>query len=134
MREAQKLIDQNGKSAMIPSKKPDNKSNRFMKNDILDGLDEIEDLDDLEVSGKGFHFYGAGGNQKQPQAGPTIVANKSPMGSLAQKKHSPPALALGPEKVTPLTNMAGNGRKSSSYGKKIGFDDDFDDDWDDTDR
>ena len=41
-------------------------------------------------------------------------------------------------KVTPITGMAigsgGHGRKSSSYGKKIGFDDDFDDDWDDTDR
>ena len=62
MREAQKLIDQNGKSAIIPNKKPNNTSNRFMKNDILDGLDEIEDLEDLEASGKGFHFYGAGGN------------------------------------------------------------------------
>ena len=84
MREAQKLIDQNSKSAMIPSsKKPENKSNRFMKNDILDGLDELEDLEDLEVSGKGFHFFGANDNQKQPKAGPTIVASKSHMESLA---------------------------------------------------
>ena len=83
MREAQKLVDQNNNSAMISNKKQENKSNRFMKNEMLDGLDEIEDLEDLEVSGKGFHFYGAGANQKQPQAGPTIVANKSPMGSLA---------------------------------------------------
>ena len=134
MREAEKLIDQNSDSVMVPNKSPFNKNQKLMSNDILDGLDEIEDLEDLEVSGKGFHFFGAGGNQKQPQAAPTIAVKQSPMGGLAQKKHSPPALALGPEKVTPLTNMAGHGRKSSSYGKKIGFDDDFDDDWDDTDR
>ena len=51
-------------------------------------------------------------------------------------KQSPPALALGNDRMAPISNMApaGHGRKSSSYGKKIGFDDDFDDDWDDTDR
>ena len=116
MREAHKLIDQN-KAA------PKSKNNKKMfGNDMIDGLDEIEDLDDMDDD-KGFHFFGQ--PNKQPKAGPT----------LGGQKHSPPALALGPEKVTPLTNMApANGRKSSSYGKKIGFTDDFDDDWDDTER
>ena len=85
MREAEKLIDQNRDSAMVvPIKRPSNyKHNKVMSNDILDGLDEIEDLEDLDASGKGFHFYGAGANQKQPQAGPTLAAIQSPIGGIA---------------------------------------------------
>ena len=156
MREAEKLIDQNGIVEQQPNSRmkssiPKGGSSKFMKNEVIEGLDEIEDLDELDLGGQGFQFYGGGAAAKrqQPKAGPTLApvsaagfpAKQSPLGGFGQKKHSPPALALGgPEKVTPITSMAigatsGNhGRKSSSYGKKIGFDDDFDDDWDDTDR
>jgi len=99
---------------------------------MIEGLGDIEEFEDLDDSGKGFHFFGQ--PNKKPSAAP-MIANKHFPPSLGQK-HSPPALALGNDKITPLTNMpvSGHGRKSSSYGKKIGFDDDFDDDWDDTDR
>ena len=113
-------------------------NSKFMKNDVIDGLDEMEDLEDLDMGGKGFQFYDNSQQQKQPQAGPTLVTKQSLGGGFAQnKKHSPPALALGTASgVNSITNVVGggHGRKSSSYGKKIGFDDDFDDDWDDTDR
>ena len=34
------------------------KRNKLQNNHMLEGLDEIEDFEDLEDSGKGFHFFG----------------------------------------------------------------------------
>ena len=93
----------------------------------MDGLDEIEefeDLDDLDDGNKGGFQFFAQPKSKVNNAGP-----------ISAPKQGAPA-GLGLNSVTPLMNVGGGqgGRKSSSYGKKIGFSDDFDDDWDSNDN
>ena len=75
MREAERLIDENKHRTKKPSK-------------FDDEIEEIEDLEDFNSSGKGFHF------NNQPNAKPTLVQ------PLSNKK--PVALNA----VTPLTNIA----------------------------
>ena len=104
MREAERLIDENKHRAKKPSE---------FENEI----EEIEDLEDFNLSGKGFHF------NNQPASKPTLIqppSNKKPVALNA---------------VTPLTNIAlPQERDTKTYGKKIGFADEFDDDWDESGR
>lgn len=96
----------------------------------MDGLDEIEefeDLDDLDDGNKpssGFQLFNA-----QPKASKVVSGGQLPVPKLG---------GLGLNSVTPLTTNAlggsKGGRKSTSYGKKIGFSDDFDDDWDESEK
>ena len=100
MREAEILISQN-------------KSRVSAKAHVseIDGLDEIEDFEDLDDQG-GFHFYGGGAQNK---AGPVAAPKRPSMGGLDLNS------------VQPLNNRAGGFQKAAgaSYGKKIGFDDDL---------
>ena len=60
MREAEKLIDQNRveEKHQPNSRIPKDSSSKFMKNEVMEGLDEIEDLEELDLGGQGFQFYG----------------------------------------------------------------------------
>ena len=102
MREAEKIIEDN--------------KHLVQNDDDSQYDDEVEEMEDLNASEKGFHF-----NSKPASSKPTLVQ------PLSNKK--PAALSA----VTPL-NIGPQGGDSKTYGKKIGFTDDFDDDWDETSR
>lgn len=103
IREAEKLIHENKHLAKKPSK-------------FDDEIEEIEDLEDFNSSGKGFHFNNRPAITKSTAVQP--LSNKKPVVLNA---------------VTPL-NIEPKGRDSKTYSKKIGFADEFDDDWDESSR